>query len=114
MERKLPNSNLYHIPCLITALYCATKSPDNLHGRPVLKPDGYATLTSANKWIRENLPIKKRTDFKRGERPKLKDLHFAGKAVVCVLGHYIYLEQETYWSFFDNENDDVVTIWELK
>ncbi len=25
-----------------------------------------------------------------------------------------HLDGETYWSFFDNENDDVVTIWELE
>ena len=117
MIRETPNDNLDNLantPCLIVATACAVGGKENLRGYPVLKKDGYATLKSANKWIRQNLKIKKRTDYRRGERPKLKDLHLDGKAIVVVLGHYIYLDHERYWSFFDNENDDVVTTWEIK
>ena len=116
MERKRPNEIYADEPCLVVAVYCAYEKEmfKSATGYPDLKPNGYATLASANKWIREKLAVKKKIDYKRGERPKLKDLHLDGEAVVCVLGHYIYLDGETYWSFFDNEEDDVVTVWMLK
>lgn len=113
MMRKVPKVYLANEPCLVTALCCATGSLDRLHGYPVLRKDGYATLASANKWIRANLKIRKRTDYKRGQRPKLKDLHLDGQAVVCVFGHYVFLDKETYWSFFENEEDEVVAVWEM-
>lgn len=113
ITRITPDENLAESPCLVVALSNAAGSIDNLRGFPKLRPDGYATLAAANKWIRENLKIKKRTDYKRGERPKLKDLHLDGRAVVCVLGHYIFLDHEKYWSFFDNEEDEVVAVWEI-
>lgn len=114
MIRELPNEYLRNEPCLVTALYCATGALDSPHGYPDLKAGGYATLQSANKWIRENLKVKRRIDYKRGERPKLKDLHLDGRAIVCVLGHYIFLDHELYLSFFDNDEDEVVSVWELK
>ena len=61
-----------------------------------------------------NLPIKKRINYKRGERPKLKDLHLLGKAIVCVYGHFVYLDHEAYWSFFNNEEDEVVSLWVIR
>lgn len=110
MKRRKPNDTLRGKPCSIVAVSCALGG--KAKGKPTLK-DGYATLASANKYIRENLNVKKRTDFKRGQRPKLKDLHLDGKAVVCVLGHFLYLDHEDYWSYFNNENDPVVAMWEL-
>lgn len=115
MNRITPPQKFEGVPCSIVAVVCALKG--NVYvGDYVqnLKRDGYATLTVANRFIRANLPIKRRVDFKRGERPLLKDLHFDGTAIVCVLGHYIFLDHEDYWSFFDNEDDEVVTVWEIK
>ena len=111
MNRHVPSPALQMVPCSVVAVASALgRRPD---GSPQLRPDGYATLAAANKFIRANLPIKRRKDFKRGERPLLRDLHFTGKAIVCVLGHYIYLDGEDYYSFFENENDDVVAVWEI-
>lgn len=109
MKRIDPRKELHGFPCLMVALSCAkgyliTDIND-------LKDDGYATLKVANKHIRQYLKIKKRYDYKRGQRPLLKDLHLDGKALVCVYGHLIYLEGETYWSFFENEEDEVVAVW---
>ena len=109
-----PNKYLEDQPCLVVAVYCATGLLESLHGYPKLKNDGYATLDSANRWIRQNLKVKKRIDYKRGSRPRLKDLHLDGKAIVLVLGHYVYVDHETYLSFFDCENTEVVTTWILK
>jgi hypothetical protein len=79
-----------------------------------LRADGYLSLKDGNAFIRKYLPIRRRRDFRRGERPLLEDLHFDGKAIVLVYGHYIYLDHEDYYSFYSNEKDEVVAIWELR
>ena len=112
MIRVNPDESLRNYACSIVAVSCALwRIPSNL---PKLRSDGWATLNVANKFIRENLPVKKRINFRRGERPLLKDLHLDGKAIVCVYGHLIYLDHETYYSFFDNEYDEVVAVWLLE
>lgn len=115
MNRLTPRYDLYDKPCCITAVVCAAGTDDivdNLEYLPS-RGEGYATLDAANKFIRTNLHVKKITKYRRCERPLLKDLHFDGKAVVCVRGHYLYLDHENYYSFFDNENDPVVAVWSL-
>lgn len=116
MKRIEPAGYLHGYPCSVVAVACAIGSiPD---GVPVyleqLRADGYATLQTANRFIRGRLPVRKRTDYKRGQRPKLKELNLDGKAVVCVYGHMVYVENDSYWSFFENEEDEVVTVWMLK
>ena len=111
LRRITPNSALNGVPCSIVAVSCALgKSPEEI---PELKDDGYATLNSANKYIRKNLKVRKRGDYKRGERPLLKDLNLDGKGIVCVLGHYLFLDHDKYYSFFENDYDDVVAVWIL-
>ena len=112
MQRVNPDKSLDGVPCSIVAVSCALGYiPNDL---PSLRYDGYATLETANKFIRKYLSVKKRIYYKRGERPKLKELNIEGKALVCVYGHMVYLDHDTYYSFFDNEEDDVVSIWLLK
>jgi hypothetical protein len=116
MNRIIPDDALYGKPCCITAVVCAAPNKNlanNLEFLPK-RGEGYATLDAANKFIRTNLDVKKNTKYRRGERPLLKDLHLDGKAIVCVKGHYLYLDHETYYSFFDNEDDDVVSVWQLE
>lgn len=109
MNRVLPNKNLINTPCSIVAVACVLgRVPEDI---PDLKNNGYASLTSANKFFRSHLKIKKRIDYKKNERPKLKDLHMSEKAIICVYGHFLYLEGEMYYSFYDNENDKVVAVW---
>lgn len=98
-------------PCSIVGIGCATGQHITF---PTSYDNGYMTLRDMNKIIRQNCSVKKRIDYKRGERPLLKDLHIEGKALVCVYGHFIYIENENYWSFFDNENDEVVSVWILR
>lgn len=110
MRRITPPPEYYGEPCSIVGIDRAT----GVH--PTFKAshaDGYMTLKDQNKFVRQLCKVKKYTYYKRSERPKLKDLHIQGKALVCVYGHFLYLEGETYWSFFNNENDDVVAVWEL-
>ena len=111
MIRVNPDSSLQGVACSIVAVSCALGHvPENL---PALRKDGWATLNVADKFIREYLPVAKRINYKRGQRPRLKDLHLDGKAIVCVYGHLLYLDHEIYYSFFDNENDEVVAVWLL-
>lgn len=115
MNRLTPRCDLYDKPCCITAVVCAAGTDNIVNNLEYLpsRGKGYATLDAANKFIRANLHIKKTTKYRRSERPLLKDLHLDGKAVVCVRGHYLYLDHENYYSFFDNENDPVVAAWLL-
>ena len=116
MKRVSPKPELEGIPCSYVAVACALGgNPSNAEELfTSLKTDGYASLAVANRFIRSNLKIKKCINYKRGERPMLIDLHLDGRAVVCVLGHFLYLDHETYYSFFKNEYDDVVSVWIIK
>ncbi len=116
MTRITPKTYLSETPCSIVAVSSALNcTPEDTESyKTLLKINGYATLEAANKYIRANLDIKRRINYKRGQRPKLKNLHLDGKAVVCVYGHFVYLDHERYWSFFDNEDDDVVSVWQLR
>ncbi len=117
MERIIPPAWASGLPCSMCAVACAFGAMPT--GVPAMRSDGYATLASANKFIRANLPVRRRKDYKRGERKTLSQLFGdpanrpAEKAVVCVLGHYVYVDGTTYWSFFENDDDEVVAIWEL-
>lgn len=115
MSRIIPGNELLDKPCSIVAVTCALKhTPKNEDVYVAqIRSDGYATLNNANRFIRDNLPIKKRIDFKRGQRPLLKDLKPDIKAIICVYGHYLYYDYGNYWSYFDNDNDEVVAIWQI-
>ncbi len=116
MIRKEPKGFLHGVPCSIVAVTTACdliKGTTYTENYPELKENGWSTLEETNKYLRANLKVKRKTYFKRSERVRLKDLHFKGKAIVCVYGHLIYLENETYYSFFNNENDKVVCVWEI-
>ena len=118
--RENPNSFYRETPCSVVAVGTAL----NMQGRNLkisdipdnLKNDGYLTLRDMNRFVRSHLDVRKREDFKRGERKKLWVMISDNKekAIICVLGHYIYVEGNTYYSFFDNAYDDVVTVWWLK
>jgi hypothetical protein len=109
MNQIIPNDELQGLPCSNVAVSCAL-------GETIIYKtshnDGWMTLKDNNKFVREYLNVRRYRYFKRGERPLLKDLTL-DKAIVCVYGHLIYLEGSNYWSFFDNESDEVVAYWEL-
>lgn len=110
MKRIIPDDILKNLPCSNVAISCALGKYLKL---PTTRKDGYMTLKDNNKYIRDYLDVKRYKYFKKAERPKLTDLSL-NKAIVCVYGHYIYLEKDHYWSFFDNTNDLVVAYWELE
>ncbi len=120
MTRKEPDVVFEDYPCSAVAVGCAlgikTKEEVDKIMPEGLRNDGYLTLQGGNRFIRDNLPIKKYKYYKRGERTVLSDLLQGNtqKAIVLVLGHYVYAEGETYYSFFDNDNEDVIAVWWLK
>lgn len=114
MQRIDPRPGLAGIPCIITAVGSAKKQEEHIIGLPVMSGDGYTRLDNGNRFIRQNLSVRKAIEYRKGQRPLLKDLHLNEKAIVCVKGHYLYLDNETYYSFFENENDEVVKVWILK
>ena len=108
MLRKSPPAVCDGIPCILAAIG-TVKPLSQIEIIPdSINPTGYTRLDAANRLIRKNLSVKKSIEYRRGNRPKLKELHLDGQAIVCVLGHYLYLDRETYHSFFDNENDEVI------
>lgn len=114
MLRKNPPAVCDGIPCILAAIG-TVKPLSQIEIIPdSINPTGYTRLDAANRLIRKNLSVKKSIEYRRGNRPKLKELHLDGQAIVCVLGHYLYLDRETYYSFFENENDEVIRIWMLK
>lgn len=111
MKQIIPDNKYNGLPCSIVAVSCAKKE---LVMTSTSHTDGWMTLKDNNKYVRENLDVKKYVYYKRNERPLLKDLHLTGKGIVVVLGHCVYVDREEYYSFFDNENDEVVAVWFLK
>lgn len=107
-------------PCCYVGTGCAFEDIYNDKFRaklpPGLKKDGWATMDILNRYVRDNLPVKKKVYFKRSERFKLREFLETNteRAGVCVLGHFIYVNGKDYWSFFSNLNDDVVAIWYLE
>lgn len=81
-----------------------------------VKNDGYLTLDVMTRFIRTYLPVRKKLYFRRDDRIKLVDLLSINgyRACVCVRGHFVYVCGHDYYSFFDNEQDDVICIWYLE
>lgn len=116
---RITPSNIYNnLPCSIVAVGCALGDEEGKIIKEVegLKDDGYLTLDNMNRYIRSQLPVQKKEYFRKGERLLLGDFLMGNKrrAVVCLLGHYVYVDGENYYSFFKNEYDEVVCVWWLK
>lgn len=119
MKRILPATMYRRKPCSVVAVGCALgASQEALDGltSPDLRSDGYLPLNGMNDLVRANLRVKRRVNYRRGMRPCLRDFchSFKGRAVVCVVGHYLYVEGGDYYSFFYNGNDEVVSAWILE
>ena len=115
IKRREPDPVFYNTPCSIVAVGTAAgKVPA---ARPEgLKPNGYLPLIAMNRYVRALLPVEKSVSFRRGERPSLKDFLETNtrRCVICVLGHYLYADGNTYWSFLKNARDPVIQVWYLK
>lgn len=120
MKRHNPPEIYRGLPCSTVAVgtACGVTTEDALSGlvSVSLRWDGYLSLDAMNRLVRANCPVKRRRDFKRGQRPTLAQYVHANqkKAVVCVKGHFLYTDGKDYYSFFWNGQDEVVCVWELQ
>ena len=126
MKRILPNKVYKGLPCSVVAVGCAMGIDDKAEAKELLaearegafgggrlQADGYLSLRGMNALIRGHKAVTGRVDYKRGQRPCLRDFchSYSGKAVVCLLGHFIYVEGGNYYSYFFNGDDPVVSVW---
>lgn len=120
MKRIVPDAIYRGRPCSVVAVGCAagissTSGLEGLYSR-LLRSDGYLSLRGMDALVRANLAVLRRVDYRRGKRPVLRDwahAHPGTKAVICVLGHYLYFDGKDYYSFLKNGGDEVVAVWEL-
>ena len=120
MKRIIPAEVYRGLPCSIVAVGCALGLSEKAALRglksPELKKGGYLSLKPMNELVRANLAVKKRVDYRRGERPALREWahdNIGQSAVICVLGHYLFFDGRDYYSFLFNGGDEVVAVWYL-
>lgn len=121
MKRIIPAEIFRGVPCSATALGCALGVSKKSEVRdlfsPALKKDGYLSLKGMDTLIRGRTRVRKVAKYKRGERPALRDFaraHRGTRAVICLLGHFVYFDGKDYHSFFFNGGDEVVQAWILE
>lgn len=121
MKRITPHDIYRGLPCSMVAVGCALNntSVDALDGlrSDKLKSDGYLSLNGMNSLIRAHMSVSSRENYKRGERPALRDwahAHIGKRAVVCVAGHFVYFDGRDYHSFLWNGGDPVISVWYLE
>ena len=121
MKRIEPAAVYSRLPCSMVALGCAMGLTDRealfALKPPGLKPDGYLSLKNMNSLIRANVSVERVAYFKREERMELRDFAHENegkKAIICLLGHYVYFDGHNYHSFYWNGSDPVVQVWYLK
>lgn len=121
MKRMTPDVIFNAKPCSAVAIGCAKgitrRSAVQALCSPSLREGGYLSLKDMNALVRANLEVAKRENFKRGERPLLREFakqHRGQKAIVCVVGHYVYFDGKDYWSYFWNGGDEVVSVWYIE
>lgn len=121
MKRITPKDFYLDLPCSVVSIGCAAESLYGSFNYGKIKAfseiasrnDNYATLRSVNEQVRKFFKVKKYTYFTRAERRTLKE--FRGiTAIVCVIGHFLFLNGDNYYSYFENENDKVVAVWEIE
>lgn len=114
------NSSYNDLPCGYVALSEAVKNKivmpielDQLYDKFPTNADGYMNLKTMNAMLRYYIGVRKYEYYKRNERPILHTFKCKGKAVVCVKGHYVFAENDTYYSTFPVDDVEVVAVWHL-
>lgn len=112
-----PSERFNNTPCSMVALYYAYK---NIYNQRIAveeiirtRPGGYLALSKMNNYINMFFKVKKAQQYGKDKRFSLNEFLKTNdkKCVVCLLGHYIYVDGKNYFSFFNNEKDKVVKIW---
>ena len=120
MKRITPKDFYLDLPCSVVSIGCASETLrgsfdyDKIRAFSEIasRNDNYATLRSVTEQVRRFFQVKKYTYYTRAERKTLKE--FRGiTAIVCCYGHFVFLNSNEYYSYYDNANDKVVAVWEL-
>lgn len=124
-NRGIADTFLSMQPCSVVAINCALRDKnylkdncfDELVDDVKCYNNGYLKLADMNRALKWLMRVQEYRYFKKTERIKLEQLAFlvnpSGKAIICVKGHFIYANKDTYYSYFDNDNDEIVAIWYL-
>ena len=114
----IPNERFNGIACSKVALYYAYKDiyKQKIAVNEIIqtRPDGYLALAKMNHYINMFFHVKSAKQYSKQERFSLAEFLLKGndkKCIICLLGHYIYVDGKDYYSFFENSNDKVVKIW---
>lgn len=113
----IPSERFKGMPCSMVAMYYAYKDiyKQYIKVDEIIRTrqDGYLALSKMNTYANLLFKVKKAQQYGSTKRFCLKEFLKSNdkKCVVCVLGHYIYVDGKDYYSFFNNENDKVVKIW---
>lgn len=113
----IPNERFNGMPCSMVALYYAYKNIYNqrIAVNEIIKtrPDGYLALAKMNNYINMFFKVKKAQQYGSAKSFTLKEFLQTNdkKAILCLLGHYIYVDGKNYFSFFNNLYDKIVKIW---
>lgn len=116
LKRYDPKEAYSYLPCSLVAMY---QVRDLLRLKiepvsPLTNKEGYATLQAVNKAIKQSFKCKRYVYIAKNKRYTLNDFKENGLFIVCVLGHYLVVENKKYYSFFNNDNDEIVAFWEIE
>lgn len=132
--RIIPKMQYYGSPCSHVAVQTARDELIMDDIRPVgdkwlpriKSKDGWCTLSDMNRCVRKYFNVAKRVDYKRGQRPTLSyflrnienmfgNEYLSYSAIIVVYGHCIFMDKnKNYYSYYENEDDEVVAVWFLK
>ncbi len=117
----IPRECYAELPCSVVALGCALGMTDRAAVIGLISPkmhkDGYLSLKGMEALILAHRAVDCKAYYKGGQRPTLKEFmarNKGRKAIICLLGHFVYFDGNDYYSYFFNDNDDVVQAWFLE
>ena len=121
MKRIEPGEMYRGMPCSVVSVGIARGCTDYREILALIAPgthkDGYLSLKNMDALILANLEVDCKVYYKRGQRMKLREFARANagkKAIICLLGHFVYFDGRDYYSFFSNGGDEVVQAWYLE
>lgn len=113
----IPSNYFNNMPCSKVALQLAYADIyyKSIDANEIVKTraDGYLSLKRMDMYCNLLFHVKKAKLYGSTKRFTLKEFLETNdkQCIVCILGHYIYVDKKNYYSFFNNEYDKVVKIW---
>ena len=124
--RQIDSGSYNGLPCILVAIDQACKCfGKEFPARKMLEfplfknnelfdKNGYCSLRKARECINYLFKVKSYKFIKGKRRKPLKEYDLIGNYIILVKGHYVASWNNTYFSIFNNDNDEVVALWELE